>query len=65
MKEIINRTNEILSSFGLSIDETDMISERVMLTWHEHPEKIVEAIKQLGFEPLQADLAVEGVRIEH
>ena len=37
----------------------------VMLAWHEHPEKVVEAIKQLGFEPLQADLAVEGVRIEH
>ena len=82
MKEIINRTNEILSSFGLSIDETDMISERVvlmggaakmcgacyggvMLAWHEHPEKIVQAIKQLGFETFETDLGVEGVRVEN
>ena len=82
MKQIINRTNEILSSFGLSIPETDEIYERVllmggaakmcgacyggvMLTWHEHPEKVVEAIKQLGFQPFEADLAVEGVRVEN
>ncbi len=81
MKQIINRTNEILSSFGLSIPETEKISHivmsmggatkmcgacygGVMLTWHEHPEEIVKAIKNLGFEPFEADLAVEGVRVE-
>ncbi len=81
MKEIINRTNQILASFGLSVRETDEIYEKVismngaakmcgacgggvMLTWHGHPEKIISAIKELGFEPLPADLAVEGVRIE-
>jgi len=81
MKEIMNRTNEILSSFGLSVPETDSVAEAVtelggsakmcgacgggvVLAWHEHPEKIVAAIKKLGFEPLEADLAVEGVRVE-
>jgi len=81
MKDIMNRTNEILSSFGLSIPETDMISKKVkllggaakmcgacyggvMLAWHEDPEQIISAIKELGFEPFQADLAVEGVRVE-
>ncbi len=82
MKEIINRTNEILSSFGLSIPETDAIYKKVlslggaakmcgacyggvMLAWHENPEKVVSAIRGLGFEPFKADLAVEGVRVEN
>ncbi len=82
MKEIINKTNEILSSFGLSIPETDAIYNKVvslggaakmcgacyggvMLAWHEKPQEIVEAIRDLGFEPFEADLAVEGVRVEH
>jgi mevalonate kinase len=81
MKEIMNRTNEILSSFGLSISETEKIYSAitslggaakmcgacyggVMLAWHEHPEKVVKAIKDLGFQPFEADLAVEGVRVE-
>jgi len=81
MKQIINRTNEILSSFGLSIPETDKIYEKivsmngaakmcgacyggVMLTWHEHPEKVISAIKELGFQPFETEMAVEGVRAE-
>ena len=81
MKAIMNRTNEILSSFGLSIPETESISRKVallggaakmcgacyggvMLTWHDYPEQVVSAIKQLGFEPIQTELAVEGVRVE-
>ena len=82
MKEIMKRTNEILSSFGLSIPETEKIYEKVvslggaakmcgacyggvMLAWHEEPRKVFDAIKELGFEPFEADLAVEGVRIEN
>jgi mevalonate kinase len=81
MKEIINRTNEILSSFGLSTPETEMIYNEVvrlggaakmcgacgggmMLSWHEKPEKIVSAMKDLGYETFEANLAVEGVRVE-
>ena len=81
MKQIMNRTNDILCSFGLSVPETDAIYEKVlsigggakmcgacgggvMLAWHERPEEVVTAIKKLGFEPFEADLAVEGVRIE-
>lgn len=37
----------------------------VMLAWHEHPQEVVSAIRELGFEPFEADLAVEGVRIEN
>jgi len=82
MKEIMNKTNEILSSFGLSIPETDAIYEKVvslggaakmcgacyggvMLAWHEQPQLVVKAITELGFEPFEADLAVEGVRVEN
>lgn len=82
MMQIMNRTNDILSSFGLSIPETEAIYKKivslggaakmcgacyggVMLAWHEEPEKIISAIRDLGFEPFQADLAVEGVRIEN
>jgi mevalonate kinase len=81
MKEIMNRTNVILASFGLSIPETDKIYENVtalggaakmcgacgggvMLVWHENFQEAVKAIKSLGFEWFQADLAVEGVMVE-
>lgn len=81
MKQIMNRTNDILSSFGLSIRETDAIYEKVkslggaakmcgacgggvMLAWHEDPDSIFSAINDLGFDPFEADLAVEGVRVE-
>lgn len=81
MKEIMNRTNEILSSFGLSVKETDKIHKAVvelggaakmcgacgggvMLAWHEKPQLIIDVIKELGFTPFEADLAVEGVRVE-
>ncbi|MBI4895738.1 MAG: mevalonate kinase [Candidatus Aenigmarchaeota archaeon] len=81
MKDIINRTNAILSSLGLAIPETDHIYQEVknlggaakmcgacyggvMLCWHESPQEIVDAIKKIGFQPFEADLAVEGVRIE-
>ena len=36
----------------------------VVLAWHEKPQLIVNAIKKLGFSPFEADLAVEGVRVE-
>jgi len=82
MKDIMNRTNDLLSSFGLSVPETDAIYRKVtslggaakmcgacgggvMLAWHERPQEIVRAIKSLGFEPFEADLAVEGVRVEN
>ncbi len=82
MKEIMNRTNEILTSFGLSVPETEKISKKVleiggaakmcgacgggvMLAWHEKPQLIFDAIKELGFTPFEADLAVEGVRMEN
>ena len=81
MKEIMNRTNELLSSFGLSVPETEKISKKVLeiggaakmcgacgggvvLGWHENPKLIFDAIKALGFTPFEADLAVEGVRVE-
>jgi mevalonate kinase len=81
MKEIINKNNQILASFGLAIPETEAIADKVkalggaakmcgacyggvMLCWHDKPELVVQAIKQLGFQPMLADLAVEGVRLE-
>lgn len=81
MKDIINRTNDILSSLGLAIPETYHVYEEVkslggaakmcgacyggvMLCWHENPEEIIEAIEKIGFKPFEADLAVEGVRVE-
>ncbi|MBI2173272.1 MAG: mevalonate kinase [Candidatus Aenigmarchaeota archaeon] len=81
MKEIMNRTNEILTSFGLSTAETEEISRKIvslggaakmcgacgggmMLAWHEKPEKILDAMKELGYDAYKADLAVEGVRSE-
>ncbi len=82
MKQIINRTNEILSSFGLSIPETEKIYETVksmggaakmcgacgggvMLIWHEHPQEAANTIRKIGFKVFEADLAVEGVKIEN
>ncbi len=35
-----------------------------MLCWHEDKGKLIETIKKLGYEPWEADLAVDGVRIE-
>ena len=35
-----------------------------MLCWHEDKAKLIAAIKQLGYEPWETDLAVEGVRVE-
>ena len=81
MKQIMNRTNEILTSFGLSTPQCDSITEAVnridgaakmcgacgggiMLCWHEDKEKLMNTISNLGFEPFEADLAVEGVRVE-
>ncbi|MBI2579977.1 MAG: mevalonate kinase [Candidatus Aenigmarchaeota archaeon] len=81
MKEIINRTNEILASFGLSTPETEEISRKIislggaakmcgacgggmMLAWHDKPKKILDAMKEMGFDAYAADLAVEGVRNE-
>ncbi len=78
MKQIINRTNEILTSFGLSIPETEQIYKSViniggaakmcgacgggvMLCWHDDKERLMKEIRKLGYEPFEADLAVEGV----
>ena len=36
----------------------------MMLAWHEDKEKLMQTIRSLGFEPFEADLAVEGVRVE-
>ena len=36
----------------------------MMLAWHEKPKKIMDAMKELGFDAYEADLAVEGVRID-
>lgn len=82
MKEIMNRTNEILSSFNLSIPETDKIHSSVasigggakmcgacgggvMLAWHEDLDMLKREIRKLGFETFEADLGVEGVRVEN
>ncbi len=81
MKVIINRTNEILSSFGLSIPQCDKIYNAVksiggaakmcgacgggmMLCWHEDVELLKNTIRNIGFEPIEADIGVEGVRLE-
>jgi len=81
MMSIINKTNAILDSFGLSTPHTKKICEKVVslggaakmcgacgggtvLAWHEEPEKIISAIKEMGFDPFQANIAVEGVRAE-
>jgi len=37
----------------------------VMLCYHDDKEKLISTIKELGFEPIEADLGVEGVKIEH
>jgi mevalonate kinase len=36
----------------------------VMLCYHEDKEKLINLIKNLGYEPWETELAVEGVRIE-
>ena len=35
-----------------------------MLCYNEDKEKLIETIKSLGYEPLETELAVEGVKIE-
>ena len=35
-----------------------------MLCHHDNKEKLIDVISSLGYKPLQADLAVEGVRVE-
>jgi hypothetical protein len=35
-----------------------------MLCYHEDKEKLINLIKNLGYEPWETELAVEGVRIE-
>ncbi len=36
----------------------------IVLCWHEDVNKLKNEIKLLGFEPLEVDLAVEGVRVD-
>ena len=36
----------------------------IMICQHDNKEKLIDVISSLGYKPLQADLAVEGVRIE-
>ena len=36
----------------------------IMLCYLEDRKKLIKTIKDLGFKPIEADLAVEGVRIE-
>ena len=36
----------------------------MVLCWHEDKKKLKETINELGFEPIETELAVEGVRIE-
>ncbi|MBL7160256.1 MAG: mevalonate kinase [Candidatus Aenigmarchaeota archaeon] len=35
-----------------------------MLCYHKDKEQLIKTIKELGFEPLEAELGVEGVRVE-
>jgi mevalonate kinase len=81
MKELINNTQDNLSSLGVSIPEIDKVVEKVrsiggaakgcgalgggvVLCYHEDKEKLLEALKEIGQEPIIADLAVEGVRVD-
>jgi len=36
----------------------------IVLCHHDNKQSLIETIKQTGFEPIEADLAVEGVRVE-
>ncbi len=81
MKKIINRTNDILASFGLSVPETDEICRKavslggaakmcgacgggIVMAWHKESGILVDAIRDMGYEPYRADIGVEGVRVE-
>ena len=37
----------------------------IMLCWHQDKEKLIQALKEMGESPIEADLGVQGVRLEN
>jgi mevalonate kinase len=62
--EEIDRISETLKGVGGAAKLCGAGGGGIVLCYHQDRDKLVNTIKNLGFEPVEVELAVEGVRVE-
>ncbi|MBI2578583.1 MAG: mevalonate kinase [Candidatus Aenigmarchaeota archaeon] len=60
----IDEIHEAVKAIGGAAKLSGAGGGGVMICYHEDNEKLNETIRSLGYEPLETDLGVEGVRVE-
>lgn len=60
----IDRIVEKIRSIGGAAKGCGALGGGIVLCWHENKQKLLEALKEIGKEPIEVDLGVEGVRME-
>lgn len=61
----IDKIHEAVKAIGGAAKGCGALGGGTVLCYHEDKEKLVQTIKELGFEPWETDLGVEGVKVEN